>query len=215
MLKIYYTAIQQLPPPEIVQAKLHTLPQQMQDKITAYKAPFEKALQLSSKLLLEELLRASWVDSEVGLDEIEISKTGKPLFNKPLYFSSARSGNIAVTVATDRGDVGIDIEKITLVDIDIYRGYFTVPEWDYITKSQNPTESFFCLWTKKEAVVKAAGTGFFTSLASFDVLNKQCTVNNVTYKLSKVPLQEGYVCHVACTADGEIIEILKRDVFKE
>jgi 4'-phosphopantetheinyl transferase len=213
MLKIYFTAIHQTPTLALVQAKLHALPQTIRATITAYTNPFEQVLQLSSKLLLQKLMEYFETTRLVGLEEITLSKTGQPHFNKALYFSNTRSGNMAASVASAVAPVGIDVEKITNIDLVNYQEYFTLTEWEYITYSPNQTETFFTLWTRKEAVVKAAGVGLYANLASFDVLNNPCIFNNTAYYITNIPLMSGYVCHIAATLESPMIELTELTVF--
>ena len=213
MLKIYFTAIYQMPAPAIMQARLHALPQPIRAKIAAYTNPLEQVLQLSSKLLLQKLMEYFKTTRLVGLDGITLSKTGQPHFNKALYFSNSRSGNIAASVASTAAPVGIDVEKIISIDLQNYLDYFSVKEWEYIAHSQNQTETFFTLWTRKEAVVKAAGVGLYANLASFDALSDPCIFNNAAYYVTNVPLMSGYVCHIAFPLESPMLEVTELSVF--
>ncbi len=213
MLKIYFTAIHHAPAPATVQARLHLLPQPIRATIAAYTNPFEQVLQLSSKLLLRKLMEYFETTRLVGLEEITLSKTGQPHFNKALYFSNSRSGIIAASAASKVAPVGIDVEKITDIDLVNYQEYFTLTEWEYIAHSPNQTETFFTLWTRKEAVVKAAGVGLYANLASFDVLNNPCICNKTAYYLTNVPLMSGFVCHIATTLDSQKVEVAELTLF--
>ena len=213
MLKIYFTAIQQMPPPTSVEASFNMLPSSIRDSIAAYTNPFDQVLQLSSKLLLQKLVEYFDVTQLVRLDDLTVSKTGQPYFNKALYFSNTRSGNIAASVGSTVSPVGIDVEKITSIDLANYQEYFTLNEWAHITQSPNQTETFFTLWTRKEAVAKAAGVGLFANLASFEVLSNPCIFNQATYHVTNVPMMGGYVCQVATTLENPIIEVTEIALF--
>jgi len=103
---------------------------------------------------------------------------GKPyLLNNslpvPLHFNLAHSDELALIAFSTRGQIGIDIEKIR-IDIDhdnLSRRFFSAREYAALQQinDQDRLSAFFATWTRKEAVVKATGTGIATSLKQFDV----------------------------------------------
>lgn len=103
---------------------------------------------------------------------------GKPsLVNVPgpltLYFNLAHSQALALlAVARDR-EVGVDVEAVRrLLNADqIVERFFSRREVDvyrHIAEPDRP-EAFFRCWTRKEAYLKALGTGLSTPLDAFDV----------------------------------------------
>ena len=68
-------------------------------------------------------------------------------------------------------NLGIDVEKVRPeVDvISIASRYFAQEESAKIEASANYSETFFRYWTRKEAYVKALGSGLFRELSSFAV----------------------------------------------
>ncbi len=215
MLKIYFSFIHHLPPAEIVHEKLLTLPVNLQQKITAYKNPWDRVLQLSSKLLLQDLIHQFGLDNSIRLDDLQLSKNGKPHFNNALYFSNARSGQVVICAACTEGDVGIDIEKIKPVDIAIYEEYFMAEEWRRINTRDNTLNNFFTAWTRKEAVLKASGSGVHENLASFEVLKSVVLFNGVNYYLQEIPVAGGYVCQIASATPNLKVEINTDTLFEE
>jgi 4'-phosphopantetheinyl transferase len=171
-------------------------------------------LRLSGKLLLRELIRSFGLHDEIRLDDIAIGKNNKPYFNKSLYFSTAQSGNVVVCAATTDTDIGVDLEKIVPVNLALYEEYFTSEEWHFINSRKNPTETFFAFWTRKEAIVKAAGSGMYANLASFGVLGDAVIFDNVTYFIQKVPVHEGYVCHVASVMVNQGMEVMEVGIWE-
>lgn len=86
---------------------------------------------------------------------------GKPVLqDEPnLHFSiSYRAGCAALAIATR--PVGIDVERLRdRVDAaGIARRFFTSAEQAWLASSKDP-QAFYLLWTRKEALVKAAGVG--------------------------------------------------------
>lgn len=82
-----------------------------------------------------------------------LNKYGKPMSKTKCFNISHSGGYIALVI--DTHPVGIDIENIRKMDEDIK---------DYIASEQEKNfihddESFFEIWTNKEALVKANGNG--------------------------------------------------------
>lgn len=105
----------------------------------------------------------------------ELNPFGKPsVIGRPtLRFSLSHSADRAFLVVSEECDVGADIEAVRQIEaLDLSRRYFHPGEVAAIegtTDQVSRLETFFAIWTLKEAVVKAMGTGLSTSLDSFEV----------------------------------------------
>jgi 4'-phosphopantetheinyl transferase len=97
---------------------------------------------------------------------------GKPglasMMSSGLTFNVSHSGGLAIFVIGIGREVGVDIEKFhAITDIEATASIFLSPK--ELTKFKEiPTEEkldrFFTLWTAKEAVLKAYGGGFSSSV---------------------------------------------------
>lgn len=100
---------------------------------------------------------------------------GKPrLADHPsVHFSLSHSSDQAVLAVSEQREVGIDIERVRPLDhLDLARRYFHPNEVAAIEGARPPQEqllAFFCIWTFKEAVVKAIGKGLSMPLDTFEV----------------------------------------------
>jgi len=88
---------------------------------------------------------------------------------------SHTEGAAALVIARDLA-VGIDVERIrdNVEILDLAARFFSSTEADWL-RSQPASEqlgAFFSCWTAKEALLKAYGTGFSTSLADFTAIPK-------------------------------------------
>jgi 4'-phosphopantetheinyl transferase len=101
---------------------------------------------------------------------------GKPCIDPALghpgltFNLSHTKGLVACAVATD-ADIGIDVELIAprRAGLDIAGRYFSAAESALLgaTAPQHQTQTFFRLWTLKEALIKATGEGLQRPLDSF------------------------------------------------
>lgn len=108
---------------------------------------------------------------------IGVSEYGKPFIKGiDLPFSLSRTGNLfAFVVGHSNQFIGIDIEQIKpKIDyIGISRDYFSADEQQLILSFKNVSDqkrTFFELWTRKEAFLKAIGVGINADLSKVQVL---------------------------------------------
>jgi 4'-phosphopantetheinyl transferase len=97
---------------------------------------------------------------------------GKPALSlcSALHFNlSHGAGLAALAIASCK--VGIDIEEVRPVDRAVAERFFSADENADLRglRGADWRDAFFRCWTRKEAVVKALGTGLSLRLASFDV----------------------------------------------
>lgn len=108
----------------------------------------------------------------------------KPGLNRnPLYFNITHAREAFAFVISKHFYAGIDMEnadrRIDL--IPILNTFFSNKERKFILESKIDTKKrFFLLWTRKEALLKAIGTGITTNLPQVEVSEKE----NIIYKKS-------------------------------
>ncbi|MEK4562925.1 4'-phosphopantetheinyl transferase superfamily protein [Staphylococcus sp. FSL K6-3157] len=108
-------------------------------------------------------------------DDIQFSKEeyGKPVLHMPsgIHLNVSHTDGFSVCVVSDK-NVGIDIEKIEAIDLDIAKKYFALTESQYIMNAQNSDvqfNRFFEVWTMKECYLKLLGIGMYKELDSFSI----------------------------------------------
>ncbi|WP_051541012.1 4'-phosphopantetheinyl transferase superfamily protein [Ahrensia sp. 13_GOM-1096m] len=103
------------------------------------------------------------------------NKYGKPTLGfchfRPVHFNLSHSGNYAVLAVSNQCEIGVDIEEIKPFHEDIATRFFSTNECAVLAniKNEDYLEAFYRCWTRKEAFVKAHGTGLTLPLNSFDV----------------------------------------------
>jgi 4'-phosphopantetheinyl transferase len=124
----------------------------------------------------EALVRALICRSlNVKNSAIALSKNefGKPYIkgNTDIHFNISHTRN-ALAVGVSDEPIGVDIERIREVDLNIAKRVFTENELSYVYEEESGKDlRFFNIWTKKEAVAKRAGKGLSMNFKSFDVLS--------------------------------------------
>lgn len=88
-----------------------------------------------------------------------LNNKGKPLSDN-CYFNISHSHGLVVFVKSDYSPVGVDVEKIEFVGLKLRRYVSSENEYETIQSD----EDFFRLWTNKESLVKALGTGIVSPM---------------------------------------------------
>ena len=129
---------------------------------------------------------------------------GKPQLaetaGKQLQFNLSHSGSMAVLAVTDARAVGVDVEELTRrVDIDaVARRQFTERECAMLADADDTRALFFELWVRKEALIKAVGTGFRVPTSTIEVgLDASVSTQGRGWMIRSFFIADGYVAAVA------------------
>ncbi len=120
--------------------------------------------------LIGQILAKKIISNETRIPKKNVligkTKLGKPIIKKPsdLSFdiSISHSGSYLVIGICDGGKIGVDIELLKDIDFRVFRNCLSVSEEIYINSGKEITqrlENFYEIWTRKEAYLKALGTG--------------------------------------------------------
>lgn len=123
-------------------------------------------------------LLGAYLKSHPSSLQFSYSLNGKPELSCPgreptLRFNVTHSGDVILLAFTWRRRVGVDVERVQLglLGEDIAERFFSASECQGL-RALPPSQrqqAFFRCWTRKEAYVKASGSGLAFPLDSFDV----------------------------------------------
>ena len=185
--------------------KLALLPENLRQEALRKRQWIDKQLSVCGKLLLLELLKEH--NSKNSLVDLKYNEYRRPCFDCRPDFNIAHSGNIVICAMTDEGQIGIDIEQTKGLDFADFTDFFTGNEWHYINEHANKFDGFYNFWTRKEAVLKAIGSGFHTPLNSVDVSGEELVYDDITYQITPLNIHPDYKCHFASTVFPQNIEL--------
>lgn len=168
-----------------VQAMMPMVSDQRRAQAGRYVHTFGRFCCLKSWLMLQEEMKSYGF----RLSTFGYSESGKPFLSSGPYFSISHC-KTGIAVAIDDQPVGIDIESVRKVDPELVTRTMNDSEQAFIAASDHPERAFTRLWTQKEAVLKAEGTG----ISSFDQLRS--ALDNPSYTLDTHE-SEGYIYTVA------------------
>ena len=174
MLKLYYANVSNLN----LEKSYSKVSNNRKAKIDNFIFEKDKKLSCGAELLLLNSL------NKIGIYDpiFKLTKFEKPyISNYPnIHFNLSHSGEMVACGISDK-EIGVDIEKVDDIDLDIAKNYFFNNEYEDIMKSNNSKEKFFEYWVLKESYMKYTGLGFNLELNSFSIEIK----DKISLKINK------------------------------
>ncbi|MEB9613531.1 4'-phosphopantetheinyl transferase superfamily protein [Bacillus cereus] len=140
--------------------------------------------------------------------KFRINKYGKPFIINfdHTHFNISHSGDWIVGCC-GTSSMGIDIERIEAIDINIAKQFFSSKEYNTLQlKSPLKQECFFYeLWTLKESYIKAIGQGLSIPLDSFTINFDENRIDNLnssnsnTYYFKQYDIDKTYKMALCAT----------------
>lgn len=130
----------------------------------------------AQRTLLGDVLARYAVCKRLGIGNrdlaVETNAYGKPLLRKPegIHFNISHSGHWVICAVDDTA-VGIDVEMIKPIDLEIAKRFFSRDEYRYLMNQpeEMKLKCFYRLWTLKESYIKTEGKGLSIPLNSFTI----------------------------------------------
>ncbi|MEM6395437.1 MAG: 4'-phosphopantetheinyl transferase superfamily protein [Bacteroidota bacterium] len=166
------------------------------DKILRFRRWQDRQASLMGKLLLRKALLDHF-GSDLLLGEMKLDNYQRPFIPFEGDFNISHTAGMVVCAFSLYDRIGIDVEKHKQVEIHEFRSVFTDEEWEILLKEENPQQMFFTLWTKKEAIMKADGRGFYLNPASFRGIGDQISVDGTLWEMAKLDLDDKFTAHLA------------------
>lgn len=154
---------------------------------------------------------------------IKVDPNKKPYVNTTpnLFFNISHSGAYAA-MAFSNTQVGIDIEKIKSkpIEREIITSIFNNTEANLIINAPNTNQLFYKLWTRKEALAKASGTGIDNHFKKLPSRNGTHNVKNLDtayngkWEVFSLNLVHNYHCAFAINLKSSSKKIKIKDLTK-
>ncbi len=124
----------------------------------------DRILSISGEVLLRYILRKIEIYNPIIVNDYY----GKPfLKNFPNIHFNISHCEEYVFCGVSNYPIGVDIECIHDIDLNIAKTQFHPKEYEYINNSNDKIESFFEIWVLKESYLKMKGIGLSLGLKSF------------------------------------------------
>jgi 4'-phosphopantetheinyl transferase len=213
-VKIFYTRIEELAPADFQQT-LKRFGVHFSEKTLAYKFKKDRYLALGGRLLLMQSLHELYgTILDVGRN-ITYNKYGKPLL-EGVSFNISHSGEYVMCAISKDSQIGIDIEIVCEnIAHDLIDLVFSKSESkEIMAEPKKIVDRFFKFWTRKEAVLKAEGSGLIDHLPDLNTTHKVSCFNGVDWYINSFRFPAGYWCTIASDEKFGQFEFCFRDFKK-
>ncbi len=180
------------------------LPQNMISAILKYKHWSDIQARVLGKLLLKKQLYD--FNTCLDLSAVKINSLNKPYVDNNFNFSISHSGQLVACLAGTEGVLGIDIEFMKPQQNQYPIEFFTNEECVYLAKSEQQTNAFYKLFTRKEALAKACGEGILMNFSENSVLNDNVILNGICYYLSTFVYLNQYMISYATSNTAQLLK---------
>ncbi|WP_149277117.1 4'-phosphopantetheinyl transferase family protein [Pareuzebyella sediminis] len=146
------------------------------DKASTFKFEKDQNISVLSRGLLK-MISAEYLGIKADMIDLKYGTFGKPFYANStsnfLKFNVSHSGNYIVLAFTKDSEIGVDVELIkrNFNVLDIAQNFFSIEEIKSLKtfEKSERVEAFFRCWTRKEAFIKAKGSGLSFPLDAFTV----------------------------------------------
>ncbi len=131
-----------------------------------------------------------------ALASLRYPHRSRPMLDLPVQFSLAHCEGRVVCALSTAGPVGIDVEALGELTAEDFPLYLSDAERAWAGRS---ARRFYSIWTRKEAVAKAAGTAGLPALPAVDTTlgSRRAALAGQLWRTAPISLGRGYVAHLA------------------
>lgn len=125
--------------------------------------------------------------------------------NKNVFFNMSHTNNCVICAISDN-EVGVDVEKIRPINLNISKKICTPFEQKLFEKSSNKLDFILKIWTKKESYIKMKSGNIFTHCSKIDttILTNTCCFKHKNFIISVSSKSHGII---------KPIEVFASDIF--
>jgi 4'-phosphopantetheinyl transferase len=183
---------------ENIEHLFHKLPHSIVQSVGIYKNTDDRMGRMTSKLLLQILIKKMLPNEGFFWDLYKKDSFSKPYFEElNISFNSSHTEGFSVVCAVQKGKCGIDTEMVKSLDINLYDNFLHMNEKKLISKQEKPLISFYEIWVKKEASLKASGLGIHEDLAMIDAYQNPVLINENKYFTKELKLSQNHITYIA------------------
>ena len=174
------------------------LPQGFLLEVDKYYRWQDRQAALLGKSLVRIVLNASGFDIRM-LDLWSVDDYSRPTLPVPFDFNISHCPGMVVCAFGIPGPVGIDIEPLRPVRAYDFRSVLTPTELALLEKLPDGERQrlFGCIWTRKEAAIKADGKGFSNTLTQVSALESSIFLDGNRWEITPISMPAPYICHLA------------------
>lgn len=194
-----------VPSPLIEAVWLAQLPSPRRADVSRWPDPAARRRSLlGSRLLAEGLSRLG--HHAAGLASLHYPPQSRPTLDLPVDFSVSHCDGLIVCALSTRGPIGVDVEPLGDLTAGDFNLYLSAAERRWAGGS---SRRFYSVWTRKEAVAKAAGSRGLRDMARVDTAagGKQATFEGRLWRTRSIRVGRGYIAHLALADEPDEVAV--------
>ncbi len=180
------------------------LPEIKRQQILRLRQPKDQLLSLAGLQLLK-LGISELTGLPFSLNQLQFPDKAKPYFDSNIDFNISHSGDVVCCVISEQFKVGIDVElhrQVTPATMNKFLNDAAIPLNE--DSAKNRQQQFFDIWTKNEAIIKAANFGSIFNMHDLKYQQDGAYYQDqfwYTYPVEILCADENkeYTCHIACS----------------
>lgn len=204
---------------------INMLSYQRAEKVKRLKNVKSKLANIFSELMIKYL-----VNKELSIDydkiQFNCNQYGKPhvMGLENFHYNISHSADYIVC-AVHKKSIGIDMERVRNININISERFFSKYEYNYINQREDKTQAFFDIWTLKESIIKADGRGMNIPLSSFSAVDCNYNIKTVSQDIGHEYFLKQYnnvlhdykiaVCSPDDNFEDKIVNLDYKDLLKK
>ncbi len=190
---------QELPrlwPKERLERALALLPEAPRASALRFRRPADRQSRIAARLLLREGLRRLGCDT--SLAAWRVGPAGKPcLAAHPAHFSFSHTPGFAAVALSLSGPLGLDVELPYALSLEHASRFLDAEEEDHVRRQPDAARELARLWTIKEAVLKADGSGLECEPREMNALRNPVVLRGRQWSITPVDLRPQHLCMLA------------------
>ena len=184
---------------------LPRLPESRRDKLNRVRHRQTRITSMLGLLLLREGMQRLDV-GDFSLHEIVYREDHKPHCPDRYDFNISHSHGMVVCAISTGCRVGIDVEHLRDIRPERFARLLELTG-DVTNELTGPR--FFELWTQKEAVIKADGTGGVWDIGKVRLEHNNGLLRDQHWQLAPVKMPPGYVAHLAHDSQNSVSAVIE------
>ncbi len=206
MIQVFYSISPEESDEDLYNYLLSKLPDVLQNDISRFRNLEDRLQRILGKVLLVKGLGMLGI-KDWTLEQLKFTDLKRPYFDESIDFNISHSGKCVVCAISNSARIGIDIEEIKDIPLGDFTDQFSDDEMKNILNGENSLRSFYGLWTKKEAFLKAIGKGLYVPLNKVLVIDNIIKWKTKDWFLMELILHKDYCAHVCSSTPETALEI--------
>lgn len=194
---LYYKAYEENINSGLIEQLITRLPKVKKQKILRLRDQSAQFLSAAGLALLERAV-SEFTDIDFDPEKLTFPENEKPQYPAKLDFNISHSGEMVCCVISETNKVGIDIE---------IKRQVTPTLMEKILGNQHSSQAFFDIWTRNEAIIKAACHGTVFNMKDISLSDDGGSYQGKFWYCYEITTEPNYTCHLATDAANADIHV--------